>query len=187
MSERTPAADLAALNNSGAGPREVLRTPAIGRIDRFDVESARHAWDRSSQVVRVMEESTEIGGGIPMSITTSLTAAVLRELDVEVDVAPETDRDGQARRLLGTLIETLRSRGELDDLVGIAFHEIRTSATVSPPPGSVSTLEMARTLAVYAVYAPPLLLWNRTPSLRWVRDDTLIALRRFDTATRRRS
>jgi hypothetical protein len=181
MSERIAAEHRFALHNCGAGPREVFRTAVIGGIERFDLQGAHFAWDLDGRVAGILEESAALDGGIPMSVAASLTAAVLRELGVGVDVRPDPDRDGQTRRLLGVLIETLRRRGELAHLVGIAFHELRTSATSAPAPGSVSALEVARTLAAYAVYAPPLLLWSRSPSLRWMRDDTLIALRRFDT------
>jgi hypothetical protein len=173
---------LAALHNCGAGPREVFRTAAIGHLERFDLEGAYRAWDRDELVVRTIEESAEAGGGCTMmSMNACLTAAVLRELGVPVPLAPEADRDGQARRLLRTLIDVLRDRGALGDLTGIAFHEQRApAATQRPAPGSGSALEMGRTLAVYAAYSPPLLLWSRSPSLRWLRHDTLIALRRFD-------
>jgi hypothetical protein len=42
-------------------------------------------------------------------------------------------------------------------------------------------MDVALTVGVYAVFAPPLILWTRTPSLRWFRTDTLIVLRRFGT------
>jgi hypothetical protein len=185
--EDGPAGALGALHNCGAGPREVFRTAAIGRLERFDLEGARHAWHRRELLVRETGESLEAGNRVdPISSTASLTAAVLRELGVPVPLTPETEGDVQAKRLLGTLVEVLRDRGALDDLGGIAFHEQRSQGTQCPAPCIVSTLEVARTLAVYAVYAPPLLLWSRSPSLRWMRNDTLIALRRFDPPAPRR-
>ena len=54
------------------------------------------------------------------------------------------------------------------------------SAAVAAPARTPAALQLATTLAVYAVYAPPLLLWSRTPSLRWLRGDTVISLQRFD-------
>jgi hypothetical protein len=168
------------LQNSGPTTREVYRTAAIGSLLHFDFDVALGAWDRPGGVVRTLEESAEAGDGIPATIVTCVTGAVLRELGVDFPVAAERDRDGQARRALALLVDTLRARSMLDDLVGIALHEHRTATTPTRAAGSVSSEELARTLAVLAVYTPPLVLWTRTPSLRWICHDTLIVLRRFD-------
>jgi hypothetical protein len=181
LREEGPAGVLAGLHNSGAAPREVFRTAAIGRVVHFDLAGARDTWDRAGRIAREVGESARKVGGVPSVIHACLTAAVLQELGAEVPLVAENEPDAQARRLLGVLVETLRGRGALDDLVGLAFHEQRTDASTSVVPDEVSTLEMARTLAVYAVYAPPLLLWSRSPSLGWMRSDTLIGLRLFDS------
>jgi len=176
-------APLAALHNCGPGPRAVFHTPSIGRIQRFDIEEALRAWKRPAGGPAPRESAAPPSGAVPPSTIASLTAAVLADLRVRtVSLDPAAPPAGEAKRLLGVLVETLLERGSLDDLIGIAFHEIRTSSHGGSRSPGVSTLALARTLAVYAVYAPPLLLWGRSPSLRWMRRDTLIAVRRFDPA-----
>jgi hypothetical protein len=171
------------LHNSGAGPREVFRTPAIGRIQRFDFEAACRGWKPAVADIASRASRRAIRDAVTPAAIASLTASVLRDLAIGTPLDSGAAAADEAKRLLGVLVETLRERGSLHDLTGIAFHESRDSAYRAPGSTGVSTLALARTLAVYAVYAPPLLIWSRSPSLRWMGPGTVIALRRFDSAT----
>jgi hypothetical protein len=70
--------------------------------------------------------------------------------------------------------------GRVRGWVGLASNVHRSTVPAARERKPPSTLRVARTLAVYAVFAPPLVLWSRTPSLRWFLPDTLIQLRRFE-------
>jgi hypothetical protein len=166
------------LHNCGPSSREVFRTPAIGRVLTFDLHQARQAWQREEVFRQIVRESAA-AGGTPASLYTCVIGLALREFGVEIPLGREEDLRSQTVRALGVLVRTLVERGLVDDLAGIAAHHRREPGEPEPLAACPSMLEIARTLAVYAVYTPPLVLWTRTPSMRWMRHDTLITLRRF--------
>jgi len=172
------------LHNCGPVSREIFRTPVIGRLTTFDLRSALLGWATSRPYLDLDAGWTEDPARVPESFVARVADEALRELQIE---AP-TDEDGSdadhARRCLAALVGELRERGRLRRLVGIAFHAARNDEAIAAPARTPSTLQLATTLAVFGVYAPPLLLWTRAPSLRWMRGDTVIMLRRFDAPLR---
>jgi hypothetical protein len=169
------------LHNSGAGPREVFRTPSIGKLVTFDL--------RKALVARVSRQPGCEGDGewgierspAPPELVALAARQALIGLGLTSDHEPGGEPAQEARASLAALIAALQKRGLLRGLAGIASHEARVEPVLTRRLPEVSTRDLARTLAVYAVYAPPLLVWSRTPSLRWFRGDTVIRLRRFGT------
>jgi hypothetical protein len=173
--EEGPAGTLAALHNCGPGTREIFVTSPVGHVARFDLAAARAGWMAAGHPAGAGGEAPcrSAPHAVPM-------AAVLSAIDAALKPRAAARHAAEARRLLAVLIETLRAEGALDDLHGIARAETRGPFGPMKPPPPVSALELARTLAVHAVFAPPLLLWSRSPSLRWMPSKHLLTLRRFD-------
>jgi hypothetical protein len=173
------------LHNCGPVSREVFRTPAIGRLTTFDLRRTLLGWTAGREGFDLAAAWPEDTAHVPAPFVVSIAHEVLCELGIEPP-SVEVGEAARARRCLAALVEGLQARGKLRRLVGIAFHAARDDDPVVAPARTPSTLQFATTLAVYAVYAPPLLLWTRGPSLRWLRADTLIMLRRFDAPAERR-
>jgi hypothetical protein len=173
--EEEPSGTLAALHNSGPGTREVFVTSPVGHVTRFDLATARAGWEAAGHPACASGEARDRPApyAVPM-------AAALSAIDAALQPRAAARQAAEARHLLAVLIETLRAEGALDDLHGIARAEARGPLAPPKPPPPVSALELARTLAVHAVFAPPLLLWSRSPSLRWMPSKHLLTLRRFD-------
>jgi len=168
------------LHNCGPVSREVFRTPAIGALMTFDVRRVLLGWAEGREGFDLATEWPADVERAPAALLARVAREAIRELRME----PPPEEDGSdadhARRGLAALVAGLRKKGRFRRLVGIAFHAVRTDEGCEVPGRKPSTVRLATTLAVHAVYAPPLLLWTRNPSLRWMRADTLIMLRCFD-------
>jgi hypothetical protein len=175
------------LHNCGPVSREVFRTPAIGELVTFDLRRTLLGWAKRRAGLGMPDGWTDGAVPLPAAVIAAATSRVLSVLGIEPPPHGAGTDAGHARRCLGALVGLLEEAGLLRDLVGIAFHTVRAAEAPADPARSTSTEELARALAVYAVYVPPLLLWTRTPSLRWFRGDTLITLRRFEVPASRRS
>jgi hypothetical protein len=161
------------LHNCGPTSGEVFRTPAIGRVVTFYAGSALAGWKGEPSVRDVAHD--------PVRAAALVLPAVLEELGIPTP-SGRGRKEERTLRMLGALVEALRERGHTHGLVGIASHAWGIPYGDPPAQKHVSTLVLARTLGVYAVYAPPLVLWSRTPSLQWLRGSHVtITLRRFDT------
>jgi len=168
------------LHNCGPTSREVFRTPAIGERVTFDLRSALLGWAAGPGALEIPAGWADGSDPTPARLVIDAAGRALRELEMELPPAEDGADADHARRCLAALVGGLRGRGHLRRLAGIAFHAVREDDAVGAPERTPAALQLATTLAVYAVYAPPLLLWSRTPSLRWLRGDTVISLQRFD-------
>jgi hypothetical protein len=167
------------LHNCGPVAREVFRTPAIGRVLTFDLRRALLGWAPVRGDLDIEAEWPDPLGDAPPALIARVAAAVLADRGGEPPVhRTGTDAD-HARRCLAVLVEHLAHRGRLRRLAGIASHARRAASPPAATERPVSTNTLALTLAVYAVYAPPLLVWSRTPSLRWFHGPLMIRLRRL--------
>ena len=176
------------LHNSGPGSREVFRTAAIGELVVFALGRALLDWpgwgaDEPPRLGRLLRRRADI----PPAIAIAAARHALVALGETHDAAPvPRDQDRAARAacdLLARLARALRERGQLDHLVGLASHK-EVPHAAQPAEGSSeeprsSAADFARTLVAHSVYAPPLLLWTRPPSLHWWRADVRITLRQF--------
>jgi hypothetical protein len=167
------------LNNCGPVAREVFRTPAIGMMLTFDLRRTLLGWAAGRDGFDVEAEWPDPLGDAPPALIARLAAAALADLGVEPPGRGiGTDAD-HARRCLAALVRQLAQRGRFRRLWGIASHARRVVSARASTEQPASTVTLALTLAVYAVYAPPLLVWSRTPSLRWFNGPLLIHLRRL--------
>jgi hypothetical protein len=187
---REPGAPLdpaqALLHNSGAGPREVFRTPAIGSLVHFGLHPTLAGWTSARDGFDIDAEWPRNTVAAPPPLVARACETLLASLEVAAPARGGGSDAEHARRCLGALVRFLEATGRFRGLAGIASHGARASGMwIASGPG-VTDLDLATTLAVYAVYAPPLVIPARTPSLRWFRADTVITLRRFRTAARGR-
>jgi hypothetical protein len=179
------------MNNCGPGSnaREVFRTPLLGTAVIFDLRetlSAGCCW------IGAALRSTSLKTLTPRAIA-EMSRALLEHLGID---PPPRLRDGgeDARSQLQVLTRQVVASGRARTCVGVAYACARAIQSASTPPGvhgqaatatqtfrPSSALDVALTIGVYAVFAPPLILWTRTPSLRWFSSNTLIVLRRFGT------
>jgi hypothetical protein len=178
------------LHNCGPGPREVFRCAPIGASVEIDLATVLAGWDampwhRSRTIVsrrRDPDEDDPVGMDSRFIEPTfvSMCGHVLERL--EVPYAPGHDMATMVRRVVAVVLE----RAWHHDLLGLAGHTMRDpqvwllgtgfvrNSTRFP---STSTRDVALAIAAHAVYAPPLLLWTRVPSLDWLRTDISLQLR----------
>jgi hypothetical protein len=172
------------LHNCGPSAREVFRTSPVGTVVTLDLVAALCGWSGGGDAVAGFLVGPYEA---PPGLIESAAAWALGELApaAAVDaVTVESTTAARARRHLAHLVRHVVATGLVSDLVGIARDLPRDPAMPYPTAPSVTQPEhLARVLAAHAVYAPPLLLWNRPPSLHWCRSDHVLELRRFPSAT----
>ena len=176
------------LHNSGPCSREVFRTAAIGERMRFSLGWALLDWrdwggDQPARLAALVQRRADIPPAIAIAAARRALVALGERCD---DHYVSRDRDRATRSacaLLTRLASLLRERGLLDRLIGLASDEELQRPPWRTDPNSAesrfSAEDFARTLVAYSVYAPPLLLWTRPPSLHWWRTGVRITLRRF--------
>ena len=174
----------AAYHNSGCGPREVFRTPAIGKAMTFDVGETVRAWPPTGEDKNIRgkldrDKVTRIPPEI-IDRASSITLDLLG-LVAQVPFNPTDTPSRRALRSLDVLAGALVASGSVSGLVGIAraLPNTHRDTDLSLVFGMLSPLEVAATLVTASVFAPPMILWTRAPSFTWWRLDYIIALRAF--------
>jgi hypothetical protein len=185
------------LHNSGPGVREVFRCSPIGTEVRLDLYSAICRCDALSggqlqglrQGLRLEEPPTGPAGGrgtaalarIPESSIAAIGAAALEVLGEPLAPPLDGSDADRARPVLRAVTGLVMARGWHTDRLGLARHIVvgRESWNAQQRLGSdpISAEELAFTLAAFAVYTPPLLLWSRNPTTDWLRVDVYLQLR----------
>jgi len=80
-----------------------------------------------------------------------------------------------AQRELARLVTALRSRWLVPD--GVTFAKHREAAVKTSQPAPPVTVErVALTVVALACYSPPLILWDRPPSLAWLRPGVMLEI-----------
>lgn len=177
-----------ALHNCGPARSEVFTTKPVGT--RWHIPLAR-VLDRVVMpdaerplLARWLERDASPQRAI--ALITALVPRLLTELgDGGGTAGAEFARDEEhALALLGRLRETLALRGALPPVVGYVSHAANTGtsrpdAELWPPCGRAVSPTLAASVALlaFAHYAPPLVLWRRTPTLRWIRSGNHLLVR----------
>ncbi len=177
----------ASYRNSGCGPREVFRTPELGRRIQFDIGDALARWEPTARD-KIIRGSLDMrrGARIRAGIIDRATSVALEALSISASVLPRrksTTAAGKATDKIVCLATELEKRSAFSHLVGIAqcvtAPERDLWRTSYDGNAEISPLDFATTLVAASVFAPPLLIWDRAPSFTWWRVDTIIALRVF--------
>jgi hypothetical protein len=187
------------LHNSGPGAREVIRCAPIGidrRVDLFQAlygcqEVPRrlvYAFRRDAETTMVVQGKqypafTSDMGRITPTLAVDVCGVLLAALGVAVPEPAGAAPHQHARTLLRLLLDHVVEQGWHEVLLGLVTHgswppaHWRTPARTGQ--GRTTPADAALALAAFAVYAPPVLLWTRTPSLDWVRCDVFLQVRQL--------
>jgi hypothetical protein len=191
MRECGPAPDHR-LHNCGPGTREVFRCARVGTdhpVDLLASLAGAAGFDADLRSIRraVMAGTSaadgERGGAIPRPLVADLAARLLERIGVAPASEPATNDAERAAGLLRQLVGEVVRREWHRPLIGLASdtalsqHEWWAKERLKALPCSLE--DVARTVAAYAVYSPPLLLWSRPASLDWLRVDVTLSLRRL--------
>ncbi len=180
-----------AYHNSGCGPREVFNTPAVGTAITFDIGRTLRTWPPVAED-RLIRDKLPLSGAawISPDIIDRACSITLDHLGTGHTAGHGIFTTARARALksLELLAAEVCVRGALVRVVGIA------RALLHPPGYSPachlteldlrSPLEIATTFVAVSVFAPPLILWRRPPSLTWWRLDHVIEFRTFAASSR---
>jgi len=184
------------LNNSGYGaPPQTFRCPEIGRCHNLDLLAALAAWpDLAAGDLAALEEAVQRGNTpldramlvparIPAATAASIVGGLLQSLGAPGEPVREESAMEAATLLLGRLVRHVVGLGWHRTLLGLGSPLPLSPATWrvgEPPAGPLQPSEsVALTVAAFAVFRPPLLLWTRAPSLDWLRVDMRIAIRQL--------
>lgn len=177
--------------NSGCGPREVFRTPELGRKIEFDIGETLARWEptgRDKQIRATLDARR--GAHISVNTIERVTEVALEALSVPTAIPPAQQSitiAQRATRNLATLAGVVSQRQTLSYFHGISRHvaapERDLSRTSYAGRDALNPLQVATTLVAASVFAPPLLLWDREPAFTWWRLDTIIVLRVFGRST----
>jgi len=173
--------------NSGCAPREVFRTPELGRKIHFDIGEALARWGPTARDKRIRDSlDVRSGARIPAEIIDRVTRVAMEALSISASVSSRglfTSVAAKATQNLATLAAELEKRSAFSQLVGVAQAVTPTSRNLSRASfadrAEISPLDVATTLVAASVFTPPLLVWHRAPSFTWWRLDTSIVLRIF--------
>ncbi len=173
--------------NSGCGPREVFRTPELGRKIDFDIGEVLARWEPTARDTKIRGTlDVRRGARIAAETIERVTDVALEALSVPSAIPSGRQSTTVAQRAthnLDRLATVLKQRQTLSYLVGIAQDvaapERDLSRTSYAGREAVNPLQVATTLVAASVFAPPLLLWDRAPSFTWWRLDRIIVLRVF--------
>jgi hypothetical protein len=174
--EREPGAPSGRLHNCGCRPAEVFKTATVGTHKLLDLRFAIATYAGSPDCDLDGYWWPERSGRLPEGLIAAATRAALQSL-APGDHTPSAGDD--AVPLLALLRDRLRGRGTLRGLAGVARE--RQAEPSRSGALHLQPLAAALTLVAYACYAPPLLLWTRTPSLRWFRSDVVLEFQRFSS------
>jgi hypothetical protein len=185
------------LHNCGPGVREVFRCPPIGGDLRLDLYRAlcrcrevRAAHGGALRPSIPLEDGRSGSGSempaaalarIPERSIAAVGVALLEALDGRLPPTRAGADAGRAQPVLRAVIAAVMERGWHTERLGLARHaEVereRWNAKARIGCTPVSVEELAFTLAAFAVYTPPLLLWSRNPTMDWLRVDVYMQLR----------
>ncbi len=177
----------ASYRNSGCGPREVFRTPELGRRIQFDIGEALARWEPTARDETIRGSlNVRRGARIRAEIIDRASSVALEALSIGASVStrnPVTTAAASAAQNLAFLATELEKRSAFSHLVGIAQSVSAPKRDLSRASyegnAEIDPLDFATTLVAASVFAPPLLIWDRAPSFTWWRVDTIIALRIF--------
>lgn len=185
MNDNATSAPRHRMYNSGSAPRDVFRCPPLGSVQSLDLAQAVVRCDALPAELRDATWAVVRRGvkRFPREIVAELAVLMLRELGAE----PREEAAGAAdalspARLLQQLVDRAVALGGAAQPLGLARHVVgaldeRLALAGVGGSSSFEPLHVARTLAAYAVYSPPLLLWSRPASLDWLRADVGLVVR----------
>ncbi|MEO8577853.1 MAG: hypothetical protein ABI556_14180 [Gemmatimonadales bacterium] len=177
----------ASYRNSGCGPREVFRTPELGRRIQFDIGEALARWEPTARD-KTIRGALDVrrGARVRVEIIDRVTNVALEALSIRASDSSRrasTTAAGKATHNIEILATELQKRSGFSHLVGIAQAVAAPERDLSrisyDDKTEISPLDFATTLVAASVFAPPLLFWDRPPSFTWWRLDKIIALRIF--------
>lgn len=194
-----------ALHNSGPCPREVYRTPAVGRSYRLDLrmlsgsESLPAALRRMVGIVDRDADGSPARHVTPPTDVHAIARTLLASLDSDAAAparvrwrAPKPATADEACTMIARLAERVAELGWLQPFHGLATvvpfdssrptrapTEYNTEWPWLPGGTAYGTLRMAWNLCAISYLSPPLILWTREPSLAWWRSDVVIELQWF--------
>lgn len=184
------------LNNSGYGrPPAAFRCPAIGGTRLLDLYATLAFWPglapadltaletAAASTLSPAPRNQVTQARIPPATIASITAGLLHELGTDAGIAHQDGTAETAAALVQRLVVEVMTRGWHRTLFGLASpqgippHTWRSAEALCE--SQLPAQPVALTLAAFAVFRPPLLLWTRPPSLDWLRADLCISFRRL--------
>lgn len=195
-----------ALHNCGPSPTSVYRTSPVGQLHVLDLYREAQACtlltphDREvfvPQQANAPGAGNTLGGDAPMQTTPAMVVqtvgAVLSKLPRIDGVQPPSLTEHDALEAIHQLARRLQQLGRLVPVHGLVSWMPRYGGT-NPPLANVRTgqplpwlpphsdeydaaIQFAWLLCAYSYAAPPLVLFNRAPSLRYWRADGALQIR----------
>ena len=174
------------LNNCGPSPQEVFRCARVGGRAELDLLRSLRRSRILSPELRELRSAVDAAAGeesastrIPARLIASMAGKVLDALGGIMPDAEGADPE-RAKAALGALVRHVTARGAHRGLLGLAASEAVPAARwwsrARFPAGREAIDDVALTMAAFAVYKPPLLLWSGAPSLDWMRVDATLAV-----------
>ena len=185
MNDHATSAPPDRLHNCGPAPRDVFRCPPLGYVQALDLAHAVVRCDALPAALRDATWALVRRGAkrFPRELVEELAVLMLRELGAEPkqEAAEAADAISVAR-LLQQLVDRTVALGGGAQPLGLARHVVgaldeRLARMGVAGSSGFEARHVARTLAAYAVYSPPLLLWSRPASLDWLRADVGLVVR----------